>query len=88
MAFTGAFHILIFNNLFVKNPAIHTNIENMVQHIVRQQCLCKQQKPKGTEVLQVCALLSIQHNETHKCANDNMNCRQGACPDNDQYLNL
>jgi hypothetical protein len=82
MAFTGACHILIFNDLFV-----YTNIKKIVRHIVRQQCLCKQQKPKGTEVLRVCAPLSIQHNQTCERANHNMNYQQGACPDNDQYLN-
>ena len=41
MVFAGVFRNLIFDNLFVQNPAIYTNIENIVQHIVRQKCLCK-----------------------------------------------
>jgi hypothetical protein len=84
MVFTGTFYFLIFNDLFIQNPAIHTNI---VQYIVGQQCLCKQQKPKESEVLQGCSLSSIQHNKTRECAKKNMNDQRGACTNN-QYLNL
>jgi hypothetical protein len=65
MTFTGTFYILIFNDLCIHlNSAIHTNIENIVQHILGQQCFCKQQKPKESELLQGCSLLSIQHKQT------------------------